>query len=80
MCVLCDDPLGRVRILLEAGDDPAEDFPTVDDAVELGNLEVVELMLQYGANATDGLQSAVSYNNADMARLMLNYGATRIKE
>ncbi|GIO03543.1 hypothetical protein J5TS2_42110 [Brevibacillus halotolerans] len=70
-----EDPVPMVKILLEAGADPLEDFPAMHDAVEKGNLEVVELLTQYGADVDSGLQSAVMFDQVDIVRLLLDHGA-----
>ncbi len=70
-----NDPVPMVKILLEAGADPSEDFPAMHDAIEKGNLEVVELLTQYGADVDSGLQSAVMFDQVAIVRLLLDYGA-----
>lgn len=70
-----EDPVPMVKMLLEAGTDPTEDFQAMHDAIVKGNLEVVELLAQYGADVDSGLQSAVMFNQVDIVRLLLNYGA-----
>lgn len=70
-----EEPLEMVRLLLEAGADPARDFPAFSDAIDKGDLEVAELLAQHGADVNGGLQSAVMSGQMDMIRLMLNYGA-----
>jgi len=69
-----EDPGQMVKLLLEAGADPLEDFPAMHDAIEKGNLEVVELLAQYGADVDSGLQSAVMFNQIDVICLLLNHG------
>ncbi|SDS68693.1 Ankyrin repeat-containing protein [Paenibacillaceae bacterium GAS479] len=64
-----------VKLLLEAGADPKEDFLAMHDAIEKGDLNVVELLAQYGADVDSGLQSAVMFNQVDIILLLLNYGA-----
>lgn len=70
-----EDPVPLVKILLEAGADPSEDFPAMHDAIEKGNLEVVELLAQYGADVDSGLQSAVMFDQVNIVRMLLNHGA-----
>ncbi|MNI77204.1 Ankyrin repeats (3 copies) [compost metagenome] len=64
-----------VKILLEAGADPLEDFPAMHDAIEKGNLKVVELLAQYGSDVDSSLQSAVMFDQVAIVRLLLDYGA-----
>lgn len=70
-----EDPVPMVKMLLEAGTDPIDDFPAIHDAIVKGNLEVVELLAQYGADVDSGLQSAVMFDQVDIVRMLLNYGA-----
>ncbi|WP_059050394.1 ankyrin repeat domain-containing protein [Paenibacillus senegalimassiliensis] len=70
-----EDPVPMVKILLEAGADPSEDFPAMHDAIEKGNLEVVELLAQYGADVDSGLQSAVMFDQIAIVRMLLDHGA-----
>lgn len=70
-----EDPGPMVKLLLEAGADPSEDFPAMHDAIEKGNLEVVELLIQYGADVDSGLQSAVMFDQVAIVRRLLDYGA-----
>ncbi|ANS76485.1 hypothetical protein AWM70_19470 [Paenibacillus yonginensis] len=70
-----EDPVPMVKILLEAGADPSEDFPAMHDAIEKGNLEVVELFAQYSADVDSGLQSAVMLAQVAIVRMLLDHGA-----
>lgn len=70
-----EDPVPLVKILLEAGADPSDDFPAMNDAIEKGNLEVVELLAQYGADVDSGLQSAVMFDQVAIVRMLLDHGA-----
>ncbi|MNW52961.1 Ankyrin repeats (3 copies) [compost metagenome] len=70
-----EDPVPMVKILLEAGADPSEDFPAMHDAIEKGNLEVVDLLAQYGADVDSGLQSAVMFDKVEIVRMLLAHGA-----
>ncbi|WP_263559738.1 ankyrin repeat domain-containing protein [Paenibacillus polymyxa] len=70
-----EDPVPMVKILLEAGADPSEDFPAMHNAIKKGNLEVVELLAQYGADVKSGLQSAVMFDQVAIVRMLLGYGA-----
>lgn len=64
-----------MKLLLEAGADPSKDFPAMHDAIEKGNLEVVELLAQYGVDVDSGLQSAVMFDQVDTVRMLLDHGA-----
>ncbi|MNW37783.1 Ankyrin repeats (3 copies) [compost metagenome] len=70
-----NDPVPIVKMLLEAGADPVEDFPAMHDAIQKGDLNVVELLAQYGADVDSGLQSAVMFDQIDIVRLLLDYSA-----
>lgn len=70
-----EDPGPMVKLLLEAGADPSEDFPAMHDAIEKGSQEVVELLAQYGADVDGGLQSAVMFDQVAIVRLLLDHGA-----
>lgn len=70
-----EDPGPMVKLLLEAGANPSEDFSAMHDAIEKGNLDVVELLAQYGADVDSGLQSAVMFDQVDIVRMLLDHGA-----
>ncbi|MBA9085979.1 ankyrin repeat protein [Fontibacillus solani] len=70
-----EDPVPLVKILLEAGANPSEDFPAMHYAIEKGDLEVVELLAQYGADVDSGLQSAVMFDQVSIVRMLLDHGA-----
>ncbi|GAA0135254.1 hypothetical protein YSY43_20940 [Paenibacillus sp. YSY-4.3] len=47
----------------------------MQDAIEKGDLKVVELLAQYGADLNSGLESARMFNQVDIVRLLLDYSA-----
>lgn len=70
-----EDPLAMLKLLLEAGASPINDFMAMKDAIERGNLEVVDLMVQYGADVNLGLDLAVMFDQTEITQMFLQYGA-----
>lgn len=70
-----EEPTEIVKLLLEAGADPAKDFMAMSDAIDKGNLDVVELMVEYGGDINGGLQAAVMSNQIEIATMLLQHGA-----
>lgn len=70
-----DDPFPMVQLLLENGVQPQDDPMAFNDAIDNGDVTLVQLMLDYGADATSGLQTAIAKDQIHMIQTLIQYGA-----
>ncbi|WP_037285751.1 ankyrin repeat domain-containing protein [Saccharibacillus sacchari] len=70
-----DDPFPMVQLLLENGVNPQDDPMAFNDAIGTEDVTLVQLMLDYGADATSGLQMAIAKGQIHMIQTLIQYGA-----
>ena len=68
-------PADVIRLLIDAGADPAKDFYALHAAIEKGDLDAVKLLVSGGGDVNQGLQSAVMFNQTEIVKLLLKAGA-----
>lgn len=68
-------PADVLRLLIDAGADPAKDFFALHSAIEKGDLDAVKLLVSGGGDINQGLQTAAGTNQVEIVKYLLEAGA-----
>jgi ankyrin repeat protein len=68
-------PADVLRLLIDAGADPAKDFFALHSAIEKGDLDAVKLLVNGGGDVNQGLQTAAGTNQVEIVKYLLEAGA-----
>ena len=73
--VYSERPADVLRLLIDAGADPAKDFFALHSAIEKGDLDAVKLLVNGGGDVNQGLQTAAGTNQVEIVKYLLEAGA-----
>jgi len=73
--VYSERPADVLRLLIDAGADPAKDFYALHSAIEKGDLDAVKLLVSGGGDVNQGLQTAAGANQVEIVKYLLEAGA-----
>jgi ankyrin repeat protein len=71
----CEQSADVLRLLIDAGADPAKDFYALHSAVSKGDLEAVKVLVNGGGDVDLALETAAGTNQVEIVKYLLEAGA-----